>query len=122
MAQAVMEKNMKTVPLSEVLHVTVTKQIQIQFVNKPAKKAISDTFVNFTLQHWISFITIARPRIRSAIREGIQDSFLYHGNSKVAKILQRSDSNYQVHLMTFTAKGAPKRDLCVYLTENEYEE
>ena len=22
----------------------------------------------------------------------------------------------------FTAKGAPKRDLCVYLTENEYEE
>ena len=24
--------------------------------------------------------------------------------------------------MTFTAKGSPKRDLCVYLTENEYEE
>ena len=47
----------------------------------------------------------------------------YHGNSKVAKILQRSDTNtYQVHLMTFTAKGVPKRDLCVYLTENEYEE
>ena len=31
-------------------------------------------------------------------------------------------NTYQVHLMTFTAKGAPKRDLCVYLTENEYEE
>ena len=64
-------------------------------------------------------MTVARPRIRSAIREGIQDSFLFHGNNKVAKILQRSDTNtYQVHLMTFTAK----RDLCVYLTENEYEE
>ena len=50
-------------------------------------------------------------------------SFLYRGNSKVAKVLQRSDSNtYQVHLMTFTTKGAPKRDLCVYLTESEYEE
>ena len=24
--------------------------------------------------------------------------------------------------MTFTAKGVPKRDLCVYLTEKEYEE
>ena len=52
MAQAVVEKNMKTFPLSEVLHGTVTKQIQIQFINKPAEKAISDTFVNFTLQHW----------------------------------------------------------------------
>ena len=41
----------------------------------------------------------------------------------MAKVLHRSDINtYQVHLMTFTAKGAPKRDLCVYLTENEYEE
>ena len=59
----------------------------------------------------------------NAIREGIQDSFLYHGNSRMAKVLQRSESNtYQVHLMTFTAKGAPKRDLCVYLTENECEE
>ena len=68
-------------------------------------------------------MTVGRPRIRNAIREGIQDSFLYHGNSKVAKVIERSESNtYHVHLMTFTAKGAPKRDLCVYLTENEYEE
>ena len=124
MAQAMVEKDIKkTFPLSDVLHVAVTKQSQVQFINKPAEKAISETFVNFTLQHWISYMTVARPRIRSAIREGIQDSFLYHGNNKVANILQRSDTNtYQVHLMTFTAKGAPKRDLCVYLTENEYEE
>ena len=102
MAQAMVEKDIKkTFPLSDVHHVAVTKQSQVQFINKPAEKAISETFVNFTLQHWISYMTIARPRIRSAIREGIQDSFLYHGNSKVAKILQRSDTNtYQVHLMS----------------------
>ena len=123
MSQTMVEKYMETLPLSEVLHVTVTKQSQVQFTNKPAEKAISETSVNFTIPHWISYVTVGRPRIRNAIREGIQDSFLYHGNSKVAKVLQRSESNtYQVHLMTFTAKGAPKRDLCVYLTENEYEE
>ena len=123
MAQAMVKKNKKPFPLSEVLHVTVTKQSQVQFTNKPAEKAISETSVNFTIPHWINYVTVGRPRIRNAIREGIQDSFLYHGNSKVAKVLQRGKSNtYQVHLMTFTARGAPKRDLCVYLTENEYEE
>ena len=117
------KKNMKTFPLSDVLHVTVTKQSQVQFKNKPAEKAIGETTVNFTLPHWINYAIVGRPRIRNAIREGIEDSFLYHGNSKVAKVLHRSDTNtYQVYLMTFTAKGAPKRDLCVYLTENEYEE
>ena len=123
MAQAMVEKDMKTFPLSEVLHVAVTKQSQAQFTNKAAEKAISETFVNFTIPHWISYVTVGRPRIRNAVREGIQDSFLYHGNSKVAKVSQRRESNtYQVHLMTFTVKGAPKRDLCVYLTENEYKE
>ena len=116
MAQAMVEKDIKTFPLSEVLHVKVTKQSQIQFTNKLAEKAISETSVNFTIQHWISYVTVGRPKIKNAIREGIQDSFLYH-------VLQRSESNMcQVHLMTFTAKGAPKKDLCVYLTENEYEE
>ena len=114
---------MKTFPLSKVLHVIVTKQSQVQFTNKPAEKSISETSVNFPILHCIRYVTVGRPRIRNAIREEIQDSFLYHGNSKVAKVLQRSESNtYQVHLMTFTAKGAPKRDLCVCLTENEYEE
>ena len=84
---------------------------------------MDETSVNFTIPYWISYVTVGRPRIRNAIREGIQDSFLYHGNNKVAKVLQRSERNtYQVHLMTFTAKGASKSDLCVYLTENEYEE
>ena len=88
------KKNIKTFSLFNVLHVAVTKQSQVQFINQPAEKTISETFVNFTLQHWISYMTVARPRIRSAIREGIQDSLLYHRNSKVAKILQRSDTKY----------------------------
>ena len=77
MAQAMVEKDMKTFPLSEVRYVTVTKQSQVQFTNKPAEKAISETSVNFTISHWISYVTVGRPRIRNAIREGIQDSFLY---------------------------------------------
>ena len=110
--------------LSNVLHVTVTKQSQAQFINKPVEKAIGETSVNFTLPpHWISFVSVARPKIRNAIKEGKEESFLYHGNRNMAKVLHRSDTTaYQVHLMTFTAKGAPKRDLCVYLTEKEYEE
>ena len=104
----------KTFSLSDVLHVTVTKQSQVQFINKPVEKAIGEAFVNFTLPHWISFVSVARPKIRNAIKEGKEESFLYHGNRKVAKVLHRSDTTaYQVHLMTFTAKGAPKRDLCV---------
>ena len=112
----------KTFPLLEVLHVTVTKQSQVQFINKPVEKAIGETFVNFTLPHWISFVSVARPKIRNAIKEGKEELFLYHGNRKVAKVLHKSGTTaYQVHLMTFTAKGVPKRDLCVYLTEKEYE-
>ena len=98
-------------------------QSQVQFFNKPVEKAIGEIFVNFTLPHWISFVSVARPKIRNAIKEGKEESFLYHGNRKVAKVLHRSDTTaYQVHLMTFTAKGVPKRDLCVFLTEKEYEE
>ena len=123
MAQTMVEKGMKTFPLSEVLHVSVTKQSRVQFTNKPGEKSISETSVNFTIPHWISYVTVGRPIIRNAIREGIQDSLLYHGNSKVAKVLQSNESNtYQIHLMSFNAKDAHKRDLCFYLTENEYEE
>ena len=90
MTQAMVKKNMKTFPLSNVLHVTVTKQSQLQFINKPAEKAISKTSVNLTLPHWISYVIVGRPRIR----EGIEDSFLYHGNSKVAKVLHRIHTRF----------------------------
>ena len=35
----------------------------------------------------------------NAIKEGKEESFLYHGNRKVAKVLHKSDTTaYQVHL------------------------
>ena len=47
--------------------------------------------------------------------------FLYHGNSKVAIVVHRDNGSHQVHLMTYSAKGSLRRDLCVYLTQEEYE-
>ena len=70
----------KTFSLLDVLRMTVTKQSQVQFINKPVEKAIGETFVNSTLPHWISFVSVARPKIRNAIKEGKEESFLYHGN------------------------------------------
>ena len=67
MAEAMVKTNMKTFLLFDVLHVTVTKQSQVQFINKPAEKAISETCVNFTLPHWISYVIVGRPRIGNAI-------------------------------------------------------
>ena len=52
----------KTFSLSDVLHVTVTKQSQVQFINKPVEKAIGETFVNFTLPHWISLYLLQDPK------------------------------------------------------------
>ena len=55
------EKDMKTFSLSEVLHVSVTKWSQVQFTNKPVEKGISETSGNFKIPHWISYVTVGRP-------------------------------------------------------------
>ena len=39
----------------------------------------------------------------------------------MAIVVHRDNGSYQVHLMTYSAKGLPRRDLCVYLTQEEYE-
>ena len=39
----------------------------------------------------------------------------------MAIVVHRDNESYQVHLMTYSAKGSPRRDLCVYLTQEEYE-
>ena len=39
----------------------------------------------------------------------------------MAIVVHRDNGSYQVHLMTYSAKGSPRRDLCVYLTQEEYE-
>ena len=33
----------------------------------------------------------------------------------------RDNGSYQVHLMAYSAKGSLRRDLCVYLAQEEYE-
>ena len=39
----------------------------------------------------------------------------------MAIVVHRDNGSYQVHLMTYSAKGSPRRDLCVYFTQEEYE-
>ena len=39
----------------------------------------------------------------------------------MAIVVHRDIGSYQVHLMTYSAKGSTRRDLCVYLTQEEYE-
>ena len=39
----------------------------------------------------------------------------------MAIVVHRDNGSYQVHFMTYSAKGSPRRDLCVYLTQEEYE-
>ena len=66
-------------------------------------------------------VTVGRPKVLQAIHDEKDVKFLYHGNNKVAIVVHRGNGSYQVHLMTCSAKGSPRRDLCVYLTQEEYE-
>ena len=121
MAQATVNKEMDIKKLSEVASVTVTKQGDVKFMVIPKEEFLLETEVVFTRRNWISFVTVGRPKILQAIRDKKDVKFLYHGNSKVAIVVHRDNGSYQVHLMTYSAKGSPRRDLCVYLTQEEYE-
>ena len=115
MAQATVNKEIDIKKLSEVASVTVTKQGDVKFM------VLLETEVVFTRRNWISFVTVGRPKILQAICDKKDVKFLYHGNSKVAIVVHRDNGSYQVHLMTYSAKGSPRRDLCVHLTQEEYE-
>ena len=39
----------------------------------------------------------------------------------MAIVVHRNNGSFQVHFMTYSAKGSPRRGLCVYLTQEEYE-
>ena len=121
MAQATVNKEMDIKKLSEVASVTVTKQGDVKFMVIPKEEVLLETEVVFTRRNWISFVTVGRPKILQAIHDKKDVKFLYHGNSKVAIVVHRDNGSYQVHLMTYSAKGSPRRDLCVYLTQEEYE-
>ena len=120
MAQATVNK-MDIIKLSEVSSVTVTKQGDVKFMVIPKEEVLLETEVVFTRRHWISWITVGRPKILQAIHDKKDVKFLYHENSKVAIVVHRDNGSYQVHLMTYSVKGSPRRDLCAYLTQEEYE-
>ena len=121
MAQATVNKEMDIKKLSEVASVTVTKQDDVKFKVIPKKEVLLEIKVVFTRRHWINWVTVGRPKILQAIHDKKDVEFLYHGNSKVAIVVHRDNGTYQVHLMTYSAKRSPRRDLCVYLTQEEYE-
>ena len=121
MAQATVNKEMDIKKLSEVASATVTKQGDVKFMLIPKEEVLLETEVVFTRRNWISFVTVGRPKILQAIHDKKDVKFLYHGNSKVAIVVHRDNGSCQVHLMTYSAKGSPRRDLCVYLTQEEYE-
>ena len=120
MAQATVNKEMDIKKLSEVASVTVTKQGDVKFMVIPKEEVLLETEVVFTRRNWIRFVTVGRPKILQAICDKKDVKFLYYGNSKVAIVVHRDNGSYQVCLMTYSAKGSPRRDLCVYLTEEEY--
>ena len=67
MAQATVNKEMDM--LSAVASVTVTKQGDVKFRVIPKEEVLLETEVVFTIRNWISFITVARPKILRAISE-----------------------------------------------------
>lgn len=118
MAQQEVEK--MCYQLSKVTFLAINHHGDLQFEIQPEETALQKTVIPMSKANWISFATIARAKILKAITDKEDISFLYHANSKVVKVIWR-ENGYQVHLMTFSAKGAARRDLCVYLTQEEYE-
>ena len=53
--------------LSEVASVTVTKQGDVKFMVIPKEEVLLQTEVVFTRRHWISLVTVGRPKILQAI-------------------------------------------------------
>ena len=111
-----MDSNAQTKKLSDVTHVRVSPNCDVQFVIKPEEKCLAYTIVNFTRNNWFSFVTVARPRIQEVMKKGVEDTFKYHANTKKVNVLTREKGKYIVHLLTCTLKGIVRADLCVYLS------
>ena len=62
MAQATVNKEMDIKKLSEVASITVTMVI-------PKEEVLLETEVVFTRRHWISWVTVGRPKILQAIHD-----------------------------------------------------
>ena len=69
MAQATVNKEMDIKKLSKVASVTVTKQGDVKFMVIPKEEVLLETKVVFTRRHWISWVTVGRPKNLQAIHD-----------------------------------------------------
>ena len=67
MAEATVNKEMDIKKLSKVASVTVTKQGDVKFMVIPKEEVLLETEVVFTRRHWISLVTVDRPKTLQAI-------------------------------------------------------
>ena len=55
-----MEDKIHTKALSDVCHVKVTQQGDVQFVIKLREEILGDTVIHFTKHNWYSYVTITK--------------------------------------------------------------
>ena len=106
--------------MSDVCHVRVTQQGDVQLVIKLREEILGDAVIHFTRNNWYSYVTIARPQINKAMEACKDMTLKYHANMKVVKALKRDNRKYSIHLLTYSLKGMVRMDLCIYLNEEEY--
>ena len=96
-----MKNKIHTKALSDVCHVRVTQQGDVQFVIKLRKEFLGDTVIHFTRNNWYSYVTIARPQINKVMEAGKDMTLKYHAKMKVVKALKRDNRKYSVHLLMY---------------------
>ena len=98
MAQALIniENEIHTKTLSDVCHVRVTQQGDVQFVIKPREEFLGNTVVHFMRNNWHSYVKYARPKIKEVMKAGEDMTLKYHANTKVVKALKRYNGKYSI--------------------------
>ena len=81
---------------------------------------LGNTVVHFMRNNWHIYVKYARPKIKEAMKAGKDMTLKYHANTKVVKALKRDNGKYSIHLLTHSLKGWVRKDLCIYLNEEEY--
>ena len=122
MAQALInvENKIHTKALSDICHVRVTQQGDVQFVIKVREEFWGNTVVHFMRNNWYSYVTIARPQINKAMKASKDMTLKYHADTKVVKALKGDNGKYSIHLLMYSGKGTVRTDLCIYLNGEEY--
>ena len=115
-----MENEIHTKALSDVCHVRVTQQGDVQFLIKLTEEYLGDIIIHFTRNNWYNYVTIARPQINKAMEASEDMTLMYCANMKLVKALKRDNGKYSKHLLMYSLKGMVRMDLYVYLNEKEY--